>query len=188
MRHSWPGDVCMSIWNRVHNLFLLPYMSHISSVTRYLRNSFISGHYNMYQSGGVSLGFYVWMLHLCVCLLQAQFELAFVVRYKPDEQPALRPHHDASTFTINIALNQVGIDYQVSENMVMMLGSAIHSFLFVKCLFVTLKKLNDSVLFKVNFYIVLIEILFSWLPWIMVTDLLLFCSVVQKQITLDNFA
>ncbi|XP_037540494.1 procollagen-lysine,2-oxoglutarate 5-dioxygenase 1 [Nematolebias whitei] len=43
----------------------------------------------------------------------AQFDLAFVVRYKPDEQPALRPHHDASTFTINIALNQVGIDYQL---------------------------------------------------------------------------
>uniref|UniRef100_A0A8D0DE58 Procollagen-lysine,2-oxoglutarate 5-dioxygenase 1 n=1 Tax=Sander lucioperca TaxID=283035 RepID=A0A8D0DE58_SANLU len=43
---------------------------------------------------------------------KAQFELAFVVRYKPDEQPSLRPHHDASTFTINIALNQVGPDYQ----------------------------------------------------------------------------
>ncbi|KAI2661265.1 Procollagen-lysine,2-oxoglutarate 5-dioxygenase 1 [Labeo rohita] len=41
----------------------------------------------------------------------AQFDLAFVVRYKPDEQPALRPHHDASTFTVNIALNQVGIDF-----------------------------------------------------------------------------
>ena len=51
-----------------------------------------------------------------VCLsLQAHFELAFVVRYKPDEQPLLRPHHDASTFTVNIALNQVGLDYQVSE-------------------------------------------------------------------------
>lgn len=46
-------------------------------------------------------------------LLQAQFDLAFVVRYKPDEQPYLRPHHDASTFTINIALNQLGLDYQV---------------------------------------------------------------------------
>lgn len=43
---------------------------------------------------------------------KAQFDLAFVVRYKPDEQPSLRPHHDASTFTINIALNQVGLDYQ----------------------------------------------------------------------------
>ncbi|XP_051757842.1 procollagen-lysine,2-oxoglutarate 5-dioxygenase 1 [Ctenopharyngodon idella] len=43
---------------------------------------------------------------------RAQFDLAFVVRYKPDEQPSLRPHHDASTFTVNIALNQVGIDYQ----------------------------------------------------------------------------
>lgn len=50
---------------------------------------------------------------LSVCL-QAQFDLAFVVRYKPDEQPSLRPHHDASTFTINLALNQLGLDYQVS--------------------------------------------------------------------------
>ncbi|XP_053281105.1 procollagen-lysine,2-oxoglutarate 5-dioxygenase 1 isoform X1 [Pleuronectes platessa] len=43
---------------------------------------------------------------------KAQFDLAFVVRYKPDEQPSLKPHHDASTFTINLALNQVGLDYQ----------------------------------------------------------------------------
>uniref|UniRef100_A0A8C4RXJ4 Procollagen-lysine,2-oxoglutarate 5-dioxygenase 1 n=1 Tax=Erpetoichthys calabaricus TaxID=27687 RepID=A0A8C4RXJ4_ERPCA len=43
---------------------------------------------------------------------KALFDLAFVVRYKPDEQPFLRPHHDASTFTINIALNRVGIDFQ----------------------------------------------------------------------------
>ncbi|XP_037629280.1 procollagen-lysine,2-oxoglutarate 5-dioxygenase 1 isoform X2 [Sebastes umbrosus] len=42
---------------------------------------------------------------------KALFELAFIVRYKPDEQPSLRPHHDASTFTINIALNG-GLDYQ----------------------------------------------------------------------------
>ncbi|KAM5142262.1 procollagen-lysine,2-oxoglutarate 5-dioxygenase 1 [Mantella aurantiaca] len=43
---------------------------------------------------------------------RAQFDLAFVVRYKPDEQPFLEPHHDASTFTINIALNGVGQDYE----------------------------------------------------------------------------
>uniref|UniRef100_A0A1A8KAZ1 procollagen-lysine 5-dioxygenase n=2 Tax=Nothobranchius TaxID=28779 RepID=A0A1A8KAZ1_NOTKU len=36
----------------------------------------------------------------------------FVVRYRPDEQPSLRPHHDSSTFTINIALNRKGIDYE----------------------------------------------------------------------------
>lgn len=47
-------------------------------------------------------------------MAQAQFDLAFVVRYKPDEQPSLMPHHDASTFTINIALNRVGVDYEVS--------------------------------------------------------------------------
>lgn len=38
--------------------------------------------------------------------------MSFVVRYRPDEQPSLRPHHDSSTYTINIALNQVGIDYE----------------------------------------------------------------------------
>lgn len=36
----------------------------------------------------------------------------FVVRYKPAEQPLLRPHHDASTFTLNMALNRPGIDFQ----------------------------------------------------------------------------
>uniref|UniRef100_A0A6B2EGL7 procollagen-lysine 5-dioxygenase n=1 Tax=Phlebotomus kandelakii TaxID=1109342 RepID=A0A6B2EGL7_9DIPT len=35
----------------------------------------------------------------------------FVVRYRPDEQPYLRPHHDSSTYTINVALNRVGVDY-----------------------------------------------------------------------------
>ncbi|XP_061591588.1 procollagen-lysine,2-oxoglutarate 5-dioxygenase 1 isoform X2 [Cololabis saira] len=38
--------------------------------------------------------------------------LSFVVRYKPDEQPLLEPHHDASTFTINVALNSKETDYQ----------------------------------------------------------------------------
>ncbi|XP_052865938.1 procollagen-lysine,2-oxoglutarate 5-dioxygenase [Anopheles cruzii] len=36
----------------------------------------------------------------------------FVVRYRPDEQPSLRPHHDSSTYTINIALNNAGTDYE----------------------------------------------------------------------------
>ncbi|XP_048505479.1 procollagen-lysine,2-oxoglutarate 5-dioxygenase isoform X1 [Athalia rosae] len=36
----------------------------------------------------------------------------FMVRYRPDEQPSLRPHHDSSTYTINIALNRAGIDYE----------------------------------------------------------------------------
>ncbi|XP_011050655.1 PREDICTED: procollagen-lysine,2-oxoglutarate 5-dioxygenase 1 isoform X1 [Acromyrmex echinatior] len=36
----------------------------------------------------------------------------FVVRYRPDEQSSLRPHHDSSTYTINIALNQAGVDYE----------------------------------------------------------------------------
>src|SRR4029434_1242154 len=54
----------------------------------------------------------------CVCVFlhmcgQAQAIMNFVVRYRPDEQPSLRPHHDSSTFTINVALNSKGKDYQV---------------------------------------------------------------------------
>lgn len=36
----------------------------------------------------------------------------FVVRYRPDEQPILRPHHDSSTYTINMALNDYDKDYK----------------------------------------------------------------------------
>ncbi|XP_075941173.1 multifunctional procollagen lysine hydroxylase and glycosyltransferase LH3 [Anarhichas minor] len=43
---------------------------------------------------------------------KAQAIMNFVVRYRPDEQPSLRPHHDSSTFTINIALNSKGVDYE----------------------------------------------------------------------------
>uniref|UniRef100_A0AAY5EQF1 procollagen-lysine 5-dioxygenase n=1 Tax=Electrophorus electricus TaxID=8005 RepID=A0AAY5EQF1_ELEEL len=43
---------------------------------------------------------------------KAKAVMNFVVRYRPDEQPSLRPHHDSSTFTINIALNSKGKDYQ----------------------------------------------------------------------------
>ncbi|XP_056306416.1 procollagen-lysine,2-oxoglutarate 5-dioxygenase 2 isoform X1 [Danio aesculapii] len=35
----------------------------------------------------------------------------FVVKYTPDRQAYLRPHHDSSTFTINIALNNKGLDF-----------------------------------------------------------------------------
>lgn len=36
----------------------------------------------------------------------------FVVRYTPGEQDRLRPHHDASTWTFQIALNKPGIDFE----------------------------------------------------------------------------
>jgi hypothetical protein len=39
----------------------------------------------------------------------------FVVRYNPSEQPSLRPHHDASTYTVNIALNTPNVDYEVNK-------------------------------------------------------------------------
>ena len=39
----------------------------------------------------------------------------FVVKYHPDGQSNLRPHHDSSTFTINVALSRPGIDHEVSH-------------------------------------------------------------------------
>eukprot|EP00061_Rhincodon_typus_P013918 g40595.t1 len=53
------------------------------------------GYYTKYDPFGVAFSF-----------------LNFVVRYKPEEQPSLEPHHDASTFTINVALNRAGVDYE----------------------------------------------------------------------------
>lgn len=38
--------------------------------------------------------------------------LNFVVRYRPGEQDHLTPHHDASTYTINMALNKVNEDFE----------------------------------------------------------------------------
>ncbi|XP_077171916.1 multifunctional procollagen lysine hydroxylase and glycosyltransferase LH3 [Paroedura picta] len=43
---------------------------------------------------------------------KARAIMNFMVRYRPDEQPFLRPHHDSSTFTINVALNHKGVDYE----------------------------------------------------------------------------
>ena len=37
----------------------------------------------------------------------------FVVKYWPGGQDNLRPHHDSSTFTINVALSRPGIDHEV---------------------------------------------------------------------------
>ncbi|KAK5602740.1 Procollagen-lysine,2-oxoglutarate 5-dioxygenase 2 [Crenichthys baileyi] len=36
----------------------------------------------------------------------------FVVKYTPNRQASLKPHHDSSTFTINIALNNKNTDFQ----------------------------------------------------------------------------
>ena len=38
--------------------------------------------------------------------------LMFVVRYKPGEQDRLRPHHDSSTWTFQIALNRPNVDFE----------------------------------------------------------------------------
>jgi procollagen-lysine,2-oxoglutarate 5-dioxygenase len=38
--------------------------------------------------------------------------LNFVVRYRPGEQDHLKPHHDSSMYTVNIALNRAGEDFE----------------------------------------------------------------------------
>jgi len=42
----------------------------------------------------------------------SQAIMNFVVKYTTNGQYFLRPHHDASTFTINMALNTAGVDYE----------------------------------------------------------------------------
>ena len=63
-----------------------------------------SRHKTVISTAMVTCGFYI---------LQLTAHMNFVVRYRPDEQPSLRPHHDASTFTVNMALNTRGEDYEV---------------------------------------------------------------------------
>lgn len=52
------------------------------------------------------------MMHSCATL-QGYAIMNFVVKYTPERQAYLRPHHDTSTFTINIALNNKDTDFQV---------------------------------------------------------------------------
>ena len=47
--------------------------------------------------------------------LQANALMNFVVKYCPEGQHSLRPHHDSSTFTINVALSKPDVDYEVSS-------------------------------------------------------------------------
>lgn len=49
--------------------------------------------------------------------IQARAIMNFIVRYRPTEQSFLRPHHDSSTYTINIGLNRPNIDYEVRPNL-----------------------------------------------------------------------
>lgn len=47
--------------------------------------------------------------------MEAKHSLDFVVRYNPKKQSFLKPHHDASTVTLNLALNQGGVDYEGTQ-------------------------------------------------------------------------
>lgn len=51
----------------------------------------------------------------CISALSSQgyAVMNFVVKYTPERQAYLRPHHDSSTFTINIALNNKDRDFEV---------------------------------------------------------------------------
>lgn len=43
---------------------------------------------------------------------RAESYMNFVVKYWPEGQHSLRPHHDSSTFTINVALSRPGVDFE----------------------------------------------------------------------------
>lgn len=53
--------------------------------------------------------------HVLAVSLQGYSIMNFVVKYTPERQAYLRPHHDSSTFTINIALNNKDTDFQVRK-------------------------------------------------------------------------
>lgn len=67
---------------------------------------------------------------------QTRAVMNFVVRYRPDEQPSLRPHHDSSTFTLNVALNHKGVDYEVNLGSFLFWGllSSSTPFILQSCL------------------------------------------------------
>lgn len=50
-----------------------------------------------------------------LCSLQGHAIMNFVVKYHPQGQSNLRPHHDSSTFTINVALSRPGVDHEVRQ-------------------------------------------------------------------------
>ena len=56
----------------------------------------------------------MYCVRACVGVSQSRAIMNFMVRYKPTGQDRLRPHHDASTYTINVALNRVNVDYEVT--------------------------------------------------------------------------
>ena len=43
----------------------------------------------------------------------------FVVKYHLTGQTFLRPHHDSSTFTVNLALSMPGTDHTVSTHLLL---------------------------------------------------------------------
>ena len=74
----------------VHFIFLLNKLTRVSYVDQ---STDIIGHVG----------------HIRTCNAQMN---SFQVRYKPGEQDRLRPHHDASTWTLQIALNRPGVDFE----------------------------------------------------------------------------
>lgn len=50
--------------------------------------------------------------HLFCSYVTKHVHMAFVVKYHWNHQAELEPHHDASNYTLNIALNQGGVDYE----------------------------------------------------------------------------
>uniref|UniRef100_A0A8C2GPC7 procollagen-lysine 5-dioxygenase n=1 Tax=Cyprinus carpio TaxID=7962 RepID=A0A8C2GPC7_CYPCA len=65
-----------------------------------------------WSGGKHEMGFVWFLVDMTHEMSQGYAIMNFVVKYTPNRQAYLRPHHDSSTFTINIALNNKGLDFQ----------------------------------------------------------------------------
>lgn len=54
----------------------------------------------------------------------------FVVKYHPSGQTFLRPHHDSSTFTLNMALSMPGEEHTVSVHVITMLNTMVTAMIY----------------------------------------------------------
>ncbi len=76
----------------------------------------------------------------------------FVVKYHPQGQPDLQPHHDASTFTVNLALTIPGIDHEVCMNRIFLLIDVhyLHSIFLRPCRVVVVDLFDRTVVLLIQ--------------------------------------
>ena len=67
--------------------------------------------------------------------MKADVNLDFIVKYQPEGQPYLRPHSDASSVTIVVALNRHGIDFEGGGTRFIRQNCTVHKFVVSSFIF-----------------------------------------------------